>query len=81
MTALSAGILFSVIGMFLLPFGIYGLKEDLTEFKELTLFKKSVLVAIEIISIFEFTSAIGWILRLSIISLVFGVICIVMSFQ
>ncbi|MDX1770798.1 MAG: hypothetical protein R3328_04665 [Planococcaceae bacterium] len=75
MNIMTIGIIFLVIGVALLPFGIMYFKETWDEYREqeLSLLRKITIVILEVIAMFTLTAGLStWILSISLIFIIFG---------
>jgi hypothetical protein len=73
---MAIGIIFLVIGVALLPFGIMYFKQTWDQFREqkLSLPRKILVVILEIFSLFTLTAGFAtWLLSISLICIIFGI--------
>lgn len=75
MDSTSVGILFLLVGILLLPFGIKFFMEAWKEYKELSWKKKILIFFLEIIDVS--TTQLLWVLYISILLILFGIVLIV----
>ncbi|WP_088073060.1 hypothetical protein [Gottfriedia luciferensis] len=73
MTAFTIGLIFLIIGLFLLPFGIIYFKEEFKKYESTTSKKKLLIIFLEIFDMFFSQSMSTWLIFISIILITVGI--------
>lgn len=79
MSVLMVGIIFLGIGVVLLPFGIYFIKEKIEAIKKLSPSKKLTAITLELLDVVTGPVFSGWLLYLSLLLIASGAVILILS--
>ena len=79
MSVIVVASVFFGIGVILLPFGIYYLKERIEEIQKLSQSKKVLAIALEVLDVVTGSVLSGWLLFLSLLLIACGAVLLILS--